>query len=294
MTKSKRNFQEPELASIKGASENLRDTAPTLNDLGYGVFQGTEQQPESLKSLALSDDAQKKAQLVALIEKHEPEIKELADNMATTGQLEPIRVRPAEEKGTFDLVFGARRTLARLYIHAKSGGKVPARLTAEVVEQDNKDALFASISENIRATPSPIDEARSYDRLRKAFGMTPKEIGEAMGKGEKVVRTRLNLMKLPKELRQKVHLGQIGVERALKHLEGKAEVADNPARRAPSLKQMHGYYSAAPDRLPDDIRPLVTEDVRKWLAHWLGFEYAEHPAGDGSRNDDTEGSTSNE
>ena len=187
MSKSKRNFQEAELASVTGATENLRDTAPRLSNLGYEMFKATEQQPDSLHALALSGDAQKQAKLVALILEHEPEIKELADNMATTGQLEPIRVRPAAEKGKYDLVFGARRTLARLYIHAKSGGKIPARLTAEVVEQEDKDALYASISENIRATPSPIDEASSYERSKKSFDMTPKEIGEAMGKGEKVV-----------------------------------------------------------------------------------------------------------
>jgi ParB/RepB/Spo0J family partition protein len=273
--KTERNYGELDLASIVGAKENLRETAPCLSEQGYGVFQGTERQPESLQAMALSGDAARQAAFVTLIDRYESQTKELADNMATAGQLEPIRVRPADEKGKYDLVFGARRTLARLYIHAKSGGKIPARLTAEVVDQDGKDALYASISENIRVEPSPIDEARSYERLRKTFGMSAKEIGEAMGKGEKVVRTRLRLLKLPKELRQKVHLGKIGVERALKHLDQSGEQpSDKPGRKAPSLKQLQQYYSSAPDDLPDDIRPLITEEARKLLAHWLGVQYA--------------------
>jgi ParB/RepB/Spo0J family partition protein len=275
MKKTDRQYVELDLASIGGAKENIRETTPRLTKQGYGVFQ-SEKQPHSLVSLALSEDAQQQAEYVKLIEENEPAIKELADNMTTTGQLEPIRVRPTEEKGKFDLVFGARRMLARLYIYAKSAGKFPARLTAEIAEQDDRDALYASISENIRAEPSPIDDARNFDRLRKMFSMTPKEIGAAMGKGEKVVRTRLKLLKLPKELQEKVHLGKVGVERALKHFESKDAPKDTDCRKAPSLATIRQYYETSTDDLPDEIRPFITEEVRKLLAHWLGIQYQPH------------------
>ena len=277
MKKTERQYVELDLASIVGATENLRDTVPSLSQLGYGIFRGTTANPKSLMSMALSDDAQQQAEFVTLIENKEPSIKELADNMTTTGQLEPIRVRPTDEKDNFDLVFGARRMLARLYIHAKSGGKFPARLTAEIAEHDGRDALYASISENIRAEPSPIDDARSFDRLRKTFGMTAKEIGAAMGKGDKVVRSRLKLLKLPKELQEKVHLGKMGVERALKHFESKDDdQTDNNQRKAPTLKEIRKYYSSPSDELPDELRPLITEDVRRLFACWLGVPYQSH------------------
>lgn len=273
MKSTERKYVELDLASIVSATENLRDTAPRLSDKGWTVFETTKEHP-SLVSLALSNDATEQGQYACLIEVNEPTIKELADNMATTGQLEPIRVRPSDKKGEFDLVFGARRLLARLYIHAKTAGKVPARLTAEITEQEGKDALYASISENIREAPSPLDEARSYERLRKSFGMNAKEIGSATGKSDKVIRLRLKLLKLPKELQEKVHLGKLGVERALKHLEGGDAQKAHPPRRGPSLKDIKLLYEAAPDDLPDDMRSLVTEDVRRLLAHWLGVKYA--------------------
>jgi len=274
--KTERKYMELDLASIGSASENFRDTAPRLSQQGFAVFQGTDELP-SLKSLALSKDANDQAQYVALIEEHEPSIKELADNMTTTGQLEPIRVRSTDQKGEYDLVFGARRFLARLYIHAKTAGKVPARLTTEITEQDSKEALYASISENIREAPSPMDGARSYERLRKSFGMTTKEIGAAMGRSPKVIQVRLRLLKLPRDLQEKVHLGKIGVERALKHLDGAPDKQDKPSRKAPSLKEIQQLYAAAPDDLPDEMRPLITEEVRKLLAHWLGATYVAHP-----------------
>lgn len=273
MKKSERKYVELDLASIISAGENLRDTAPRLSKKGYAMFRATEEQP-SLVSLALSDEGEDRARLVKLIEEEEPTVKELADNMSTTGQLEPIRVRPTEDKGKYDLVFGARRVLARLYVHAKSGGKIPAHLTAEITEQDDKDALYSSISENIRAEPSPIDEARSYERLRKAFSMTPGEIAKAMGKSDGVVRQRLKLLRLPKDLQEKVHMGKIGVDRALRHLEGAGDKTEPSPRKIPSLREIQKLYEAVvPDDLPDEVRPLITEEVRCLFAFWLGVDY---------------------
>lgn len=276
MKKTDRNYVELDLATIKSANENIRDTVPTLTKLGYGVFK-PEKHKKSLFEMALSGDSQDQAQFVWLIEQHESSIKELADNMTTTGQLEPIRVRTTDNKNEYDLVFGARRTIARIYIYAKSTGKVPARLTAEIVEADGKDSLYASISENIRSEPSPIDEAKSYDRLKKSFGMNAKEIAAAMGKGEKAVRNRLKLMKLPKDMQEKVHLGKLGVERALKHLDGKADNGAIEVRRAPTIRQIEYLYRAAADSLPDELSPLITEDVRRLFAHWLGAKYEPLP-----------------
>src|SRR5262249_17942128 len=159
------------IANIVSASENIRDAVPRLTKESYGVFDGTEKHKDSLVSLALSDDTLKKKEYVQLIDDHEPDIVALADNMATMGLLEPIRVRETDEKGKADLIFGCRRTLAWLYNHAKSAGKIPARLTAEIVESEAKESLLSSLSENIRAEPSPIDEARSFKKLEKTFGM---------------------------------------------------------------------------------------------------------------------------
>lgn len=275
--KTQRKYEDVELARIVSASENLRDTAPRLSQKGWSVFEDTADLP-SLKTLALSKDATEQARYVALIDEEEPSVKELADNMAATGQLEPIRVRPADTKDDCDLVFGARRFLAGLYNHAKTAGTIPARLTAEIAEQDGVAALFASISENIREAPSPMDEARSYERLRKNFGMTNNEIGAAMGKSAKVIQVKLRLLRLPKDIQEKVHLGKIGVERALKHLDGKdGQKKDKPTRRGLALTEMHELYQKAPDDLPDELRPLITEDVRKLFAHLLDLAYRPRP-----------------
>ncbi len=274
--KTTRTYIEVYIADIVSAVENLRDAVPRLSSEGYGVFKGTEQHKDSLVSLALSKDSLQQKEYIKLIEEHEPEIEALADNMATMGLLEPICVRPSEEKSKFDLIFGCRRCLAWLYNYAKSAGRIPARITAEVVEADGKVSLLSSLSENMRVDPSPIDEAKSFKKLEKTFGMKASEIASATGKDPKVVRERLKLLKLPLEVQEKVHLGKLAQHKALALLEadkGKATVPSPDPRRIPHIKVIEKLYHVPHDQLPPEYEPLVTEDVRRLFAHWLKITY---------------------
>jgi ParB/RepB/Spo0J family partition protein len=187
----------------------------------------------------------------------------------------PIRVREAETKGKTDLIFGCRRTLAWLYNHAKSAGKIPARITAEVVDSEAKESLLSSLSENIRAEPSPMDEAKSFKKLEKTFGMKPSEIANVTGKDVKVVRERMKLLKLSMEMQEKVHLGKLSQKKALAYLEGKDTASKSPSepRKLPSIKEIDKLYNAQPDELPKDYERLISEDVRRLFAFWLDYSY---------------------
>lgn len=281
-TKTTRRFIEVNIADIVSAQENLRDAVPRLSNEGFGVFEGNDNQPDALASLALSEDSLQQAKYVELIEKHEPHIKTLADNMATMSLLEPIRVRPAEEKGKYDLIYGARRTLAWLFNYAKSAGKIPARITAEVVDSDDQDSLLSSLSENIRVEPSPIDEAKTFKRLEKNFGMKAQEIANVTGKDVKVVRERMKLLRLPAETQERVHLGTLSQKKALAILDGdkgKASETFSDPRRVPPLKDIEKLYNAQHDDLPSEYKSLITEEVRQVFAFWLNYEYAPRTEG---------------
>jgi len=196
--------------------------------------------------------------------------------MATMGLLEPIRVRPAEEKGKYDLIFGCRRCLAWLYNHAKAAGKIPARITAEVVEAEGRESLLSSLSENMRAEPSPIDEAKSFRKLEKSIGMKPSEIANAMGKDVKVVRERLKLLRLPADVQEKVHLGKISQKKALTLLDSdkdKTIGSSSGPRRLPAIKEVEKLYCTPKDQLPEAYAPLITEEVRRLFAYWLQVSY---------------------
>jgi ParB/RepB/Spo0J family partition protein len=272
--KSTRDFVELNIGDICSADENLRDAVPHLSIKGYGIFHGTDEHQDSLVSLALSEDSLKQTTYVKLIEEQEPDIESLAANMATMGLLEPIRVRLSGEKGKYDLVFGCRRCLAWLFNYARSAGKIPARITAEIVETEGKDALLTSLSENIRVEPSPIDEARSFKKLEKAFAMKASEIASAMGKDVKIVRERLKLLKLPLEIQEKVHLGKLAQKKALAYLDDdRTAVASSDHRKLPPIKEIERLYNAARDQLPDGYNLLITEEVRRLFALWLKVSY---------------------
>ena len=273
--KTTRSYIEVDIADITSAAENIRDAVPRLTKEGHGIFQGTEKNKQSLVSLALSEDTNDKRQYIDLIDKHEPDIKALADNMATMGLLEPIRVRPTDPNG-YDLIFGCRRCLAWLYNHAKAAGKVPARITAEAVESEGQHSLLTSLSENIRVEPSPIDEAKSFKKLEKNFGMKPKEIASAMGKDVKLVSERLRLLKLPPDIQEKVHLRKMGIKKAIALLGGdkdKVNTATSENRRVPPIKEIEKLYKSPQSQLPEAYQPFITEDVRQLFAFWLGIKY---------------------
>ncbi len=300
--KTDRQFIDVDMADIIANRDQTRDAVPRLHKLGYGVFEPLEGSDKpSLASLALSSDLEQRQQFIGLIDQHENgngtskdgtkdtskgTIKWLADDMAAQGQLQPIRVRPAED-GKYHLVFGCRRCLARMYIHA-SDPKLPARLTAEVVDTaDDKVSLFASFGENIRADPTPMDEARLFTKLKKLHGMSPTEIAKAVGLDVQVVRMRQRLNQLPQELQEKVHEGRLGLVKALKILDGKekpdAEKQDT-RRKMPSRKEAEKLYNSRPDDLPSPLNHYVTEEVRMILAHWLDIPYKPLDAEPGAAN----------
>jgi len=108
---------------------------PNLNAAGYGLFAQDEpnvdknQAADKLPIWAMltSDKPELLGIAVALIDEHEPEIKELADSIAGSTQLHNIGfvyIDGASSKGV-DVVYGMRRCLARACNHAPASANCP-------------------------------------------------------------------------------------------------------------------------------------------------------------------------
>lgn len=289
--KSEKDMVLIDLHNVVGNIGQGRAPAQTLQQMGFGIFEPIDGSDEpALLSLALATEDVKDAegavvssvadqmkQFCELMDDYEPDIVKLAADITVNGQLENARARP-DKDGKYDLIFGCRRALAVAYNHAKSAGKLPARLECEVVTSDDKSSLFAALSENaLRKNPSAMDEARFFQRLKKNFGMKPKEIAETVGIDHQVVRQRLELNNLTKEQQDRVHKGSLGVVKALNILKGKENpdaTKDTTRVRLPGKKEAESLYGALENsEIPEEVRPLITEDVRKYLAHYLKIEY---------------------
>jgi ParB/RepB/Spo0J family partition protein len=125
-------------------------------------------------------------------------LQELADSMGTTGQLEPVLVRPSKLKGKpgFELASGHRRR------RAGEIAKIPT-LVAIVRDLDDRTFLeILTIANLQREDVHPLEEAQGYKNLLTLDGYNHKLIAERVGKADSYVYDRLKLLQLIPEAKE--------------------------------------------------------------------------------------------
>jgi ParB family transcriptional regulator, chromosome partitioning protein len=138
----------------------------------------------------------------------EQEMIELRDSIQEHGVVQPVVVRPAEEKGRYILVLGERRLRA-----SKMAGKdtVPALVRRLSPQQ----AAEMTVLENVvREDLNPIEQAEAYRVLSQQFNLTQAQIAQRIGVSRESVANHLRLLRLPEELREYVALGRLGFSEA--------------------------------------------------------------------------------
>jgi ParB family chromosome partitioning protein len=98
---------------------------------------------------------------------------------------------------------------------------------AVVREVDDRTLLTLALVENLqRDALSPIDEARGYHRLIIEFTVSQNELGGMVGRDRSTVANALRLLKLPTDVQDLVHAGQLstGHARALLQLKSDDEM----------------------------------------------------------------------
>jgi ParB/RepB/Spo0J family partition protein len=264
------------LALIKSNDQNPRESAAKLMEYGYGTFHAIEGAGKpALMDMAMSDDKKMRDEYVKLVNQFEVPLKDLAADIMVNKQIQPVWVRASKEsKGHYDLVIGCRRVMACAYNHCAHG--TPATVQAVVVElDDDGKAMYTSFSENRhRQDMSPMDEAKWFASMRQQ-GLKPAEIEKVTNVDHQTVRTRMDLLKLPQELQDKVHTGELGVAKAKKILEGKADAKDPVASRKGGRAPKPGATkNGSRDRAPNlawfrevyQTDENIDEKVREWIA----------------------------
>lgn len=130
-------------------------------------------------------------------------IRELAESIRESGQLQPALLRPKNNK--FEIVYGHRRFLA-----CKLLGK--NHLMAEIRDLTDEECLILRATENLqREDLLPMEEAAVYGTLRDKLNYTIEDIARKMGKNRRTIKQYLKLLELPEEFRTAINNKTLGI-----------------------------------------------------------------------------------
>jgi ParB family chromosome partitioning protein len=141
---------------------------------------------------------------------------QLSQSIKQHGVIQPIVVTPAKD-GKYTIIAGERRYRASLQAGKK---KIPALIRSTKELEQLEIALIENVQ---RVDLSPLEQARSIEKLHQQFNVTYEAIAGRLGKGASTVNNIVRLLQLPKE--------------ALEALE-KKEITEGHARAILALKQL--------------------------------------------------------
>jgi ParB family chromosome partitioning protein len=122
-------------------------------------------------------------------------LEELAESIRAQGVMQPLLVRPIEDKQggrqSFEIIAGERRFRA-----AQLAGL--SEVPVIVREVDDQAALAMALIENLqRQDLTALEEAQGIDRLIREFGLTHEQAAKAVGRSRSATSNLLRLLQLP-------------------------------------------------------------------------------------------------
>lgn len=188
---------------VESASRReLPATAATLPSLASARLAGTSRSKQALEievSRIAPDPAQPREEF------DQAALERLAESLRTRGQLQPVRVRWAEEQGVYVLVCGERRWRA-----ARMAGL--ATLTCIVAEgvPNAGELLALQLIENcVREDLAPIEQAKAYRTLMDRMEWSGNRLAQELGINQTSVVHALALLELPATVQERVESGEL-------------------------------------------------------------------------------------
>ena len=128
-------------------------------------------------------------------------LEELRDSIAQHGVLQPLTVRQKGER--FELIAGERRLRA-----ARMAGL--AEVPCIVMDVDMESSGVIALIENIqRRDLDFIEEAEGIEQLIRLFGLSQEQIARRLGKSQSAVANKLRLLRLPKDVLERLHTADL-------------------------------------------------------------------------------------
>lgn len=139
---------------------------------------------------------------------NDDEIGLLVSSIREHGLLQPILIRPLNHG--FEIVAGHRRFQACRSLHWRF-------MSCKIREMSDRQAYEIQLTENIqRKSMDPIEEAEAFKKYVVDFGWgAVSDLAKKIGKSEEYVSHRLQLLKLPEDVRQVLSRNQINISQAI-------------------------------------------------------------------------------
>lgn len=133
-------------------------------------------------------------------------LQELAASIKEHGVIQPIIVRKIGEK--YEIIAGERRYKASALAGLTT-------IPAIVRNLDDKESSKVALLENLqRRDLSPIEEARTYQKILELDQLTQEELARTMGKSQGAIANKLRLLTLPDEVQDALLNDQISERHA--------------------------------------------------------------------------------
>ncbi len=189
---------------------------------------------------------------------NEEELNDLAQSIREHGILQPILVIE-KSPNAYEIVAGERRFRA-----AQRAGLV--EIPAMVKDFSPQKQLEVSIIENIqRADLNPMEEAMSYHRLIKEFGLTQEEVSARVGKSRSVVANTLRLLTLPQTIQEALRHGEISMSQgrsllSLKNADEQMAIFSSMTGQKITVKELEKKIATLPGAMGRNPDLLFLED----------------------------------
>lgn len=225
-----------------------------------------------IPDLSALDEKEKKALGIAEIEldkiipnEYQPRkffddgrLKELAASIREQGVIQPIIVHRV---GTnYGLIAGERRWRAARLAGLRT---VPAL----VREATKRELIEQALIENIqREDLNPLEAAEAFKRLQDEFKLTQEDLAKRVGKERSTITNFLRILSLPKEVKQGLSSGQLGLGHAkailsLERVRDQLQVAALITKKGLSVREAEALASRLKDP-PKDKKARLSHELK--------------------------------
>ena len=178
---------------------------------------------------------------------NEEALQELSASIKEHGVIQPIIVRKLGDK--YEIIAGERRYKASVLAGLT---KIPAIIR----NMDDKEASKVALLENLqRKDLTPIEEARTYQKILELDDMTQEELGKTMGKSQSAIANKMRLLSLPDEVQEALLYDKISERHARSLLN-----LDKPEEQISMLNKIIDERMTVRD-LDNEIRILKGEII---------------------------------